>query len=304
MPSDANGVYSLPNGYLAVTGETIQASQHNPSLEDLGSAMSARLMRSGAAPMTGPLKTVDGSVGSPAIQFNSDGTTGVYKTPNGIGVSVAGVKVAEFVSGGIKGARFLGELIVYSGLTAQSLTVFPYGQTLSRATYADLWAFAQTEIASGNTFYNNGDGSTTFGIGDMRGRVPAGKDDMGGTAANRLTTASGFTPTTIGASGGVQLVTLSAAQLPVVTPSFTGTQGTVSVTSTTSDIAHSGSVGGISSGSGTNAAALAFSGSFVGGVNSSGLFTPSGSVSSFGGGGAHGNVQPTMICNYLLFAGA
>jgi hypothetical protein len=41
MPS-ANGVYSLPSGYLAVTGATIQASQHNPPLEDIAAAAAAK----------------------------------------------------------------------------------------------------------------------------------------------------------------------------------------------------------------------------------------------------------------------
>ena len=34
MPS-SNGVYSLPSGYLATTGTTIQVSQHNPIFEDV-----------------------------------------------------------------------------------------------------------------------------------------------------------------------------------------------------------------------------------------------------------------------------
>lgn len=55
MPFDSNGNHSLPSGYLAVTGQTIQASQHNPPLEDVSSSLSQTLLRSGAAPMSGPL---------------------------------------------------------------------------------------------------------------------------------------------------------------------------------------------------------------------------------------------------------
>ena len=112
--------------------------------------MSARLMRTGAAPMTGPLKIADGSVGSPGLAFNTDTTSGIYKTANGLGVSVGGVKVAEFTSSGL--SRMIGELIPWTRLSAPSGWVLPYGQTLSRTTYADLWAIAQTEIAGGNTF--------------------------------------------------------------------------------------------------------------------------------------------------------
>lgn len=55
MPRDSGGAYSLPIGYLAVTGDPILASQHNPPLEDLGAAITASLPRDGTAPMTGDL---------------------------------------------------------------------------------------------------------------------------------------------------------------------------------------------------------------------------------------------------------
>lgn len=54
-----------------------------------------------------------------------------------------------------------------------------FGQTLPRAAFPDLWTFAQAEIAAGNTLHANGNGTTTFGIPDMRGRVRAAKDNMG-----------------------------------------------------------------------------------------------------------------------------
>lgn len=101
MPSDSNGIYSLPAGYLAVTGETILASQHNPPLEDIKDALTARLMRSGVAPMTGPLLAAVGSAGAPGITFAAFATRGLFKTTNGIGVSVGGAQVAEFDSTGL-----------------------------------------------------------------------------------------------------------------------------------------------------------------------------------------------------------
>lgn len=39
MPRNGSGVYDLPTGYLAETGETIEASQHNLPLEDLETDM-------------------------------------------------------------------------------------------------------------------------------------------------------------------------------------------------------------------------------------------------------------------------
>lgn len=55
MPFDSNGRYSLPAGYLATTGQTILASQHNPPLEDIGAALSQTLLRTGVAPMVADL---------------------------------------------------------------------------------------------------------------------------------------------------------------------------------------------------------------------------------------------------------
>lgn len=303
MARDASGNYSLPIGYLAVTGETIQASQHNPPLEDIAAALTGSVPRSGAAPMSGPLKATDGTALLPAVTFNSDPTTGFFKTAAGVGVSVGGVKVAEFTSGGLsKGARFIGELIPYTGTTAPALTVLPYGQTLSRAAYPDFWIFAQAEIAAGNTSYNNGDGSTTFGILDMRGRVAAGRDTMGGTSADRLnpTITSGI----LGSTGGAQTNTLTAAQIPAhphdVFLKDPGHGHGIPARATTA-----GDSGGITVlGSDLNVASTTNNVTNLtiwSGVGGTGTQNK---TSSVGGGGAHNNVQPTMICNYLLFVGA
>lgn len=296
MPSDANGVYSLPSGYLAITGEKIQASQHNPPLEDLESAMSARLMRSGVSPMTGALKVADGAVGSPAVQFNTSTSTGFYKTTDGIGVAVNGTKVAEFKSSGL--GRVLGEIIPWSLLSAPSGWVLVYGQTLSRTTHADLWTIAQTEIAGGNTFFNNGDGSTTFGIGDLRGRVVAGKDNMGGTSAARLKPpeSGGVSDSTIlGSVGGSKSQTLLTANLPAYTPS-----GSVSTT-TSGTIPLQGNTGVQVGGAayfGRNDTAVS---QLPIAATSSSTFTGN---AQGGSSAAFNLVQPTMICNYILYVGA
>lgn len=55
MPYDSNGNASLVPGYLAVEGQTILPSQHNPPLEDIASMLSQVVLRSGVAPMSGNL---------------------------------------------------------------------------------------------------------------------------------------------------------------------------------------------------------------------------------------------------------
>lgn len=86
----------------------------------------------------------------------------------------------------------------YAGATIPAGWLLCDGAAVSRTTYASLFT------AIGTT-WGAGDGSTTFNLPDMRGRAPFGKDDMGGTAANRITNAiSGITGTTLGAVGGDQ----------------------------------------------------------------------------------------------------
>lgn len=290
MPDDANGVYSLPNGYLAVTGQTIQPSQHNPPLEDAATALSARLSRSGSSAMTGPLKAADGAVGAPSYSFNSAQTTGFYKTAGGnVGVSIAGTEVAEFgLNGMLLGGKFIGEVFDYSGVAAPPLCVLLQGQTLSRTTYAALWAFAQTQITAGTTFFNNGNGSTTFGIADLRGRVRAMVDGVVG----RLTTATIPAPGTIGSAGGAETIALSIAQMPVHSHGVT-------------DPGHSHAP---SAGTGLwgNAAGQTWGGGSAGNMTLAGIAAAVTGISiqNNGSGTAHNNAQPTIMVNSCLFAGA
>src|SRR5215204_4407081 len=72
-----------------------------------------------------------------------------------------------------------GEVVPFAGSMAPAGTLFCYGQTVSRTTYAGLFA------AIGTT-YGAGDGSTTFSLPDLRGRVAVGKSDMGGFDAGIL----------------------------------------------------------------------------------------------------------------------
>lgn len=80
------------------------------------------------------------------------------------------------------------------------------GSAVSRTTYAALFAII-------GTFYGAGDGSTTFNLPDIRGRVIAGYDS--GNATGRLTasTAQGVSASTVGNTGGEQAHTLVTGEL-------------------------------------------------------------------------------------------
>lgn len=93
-----------------------------------------------------------------------------------------------------------GSIIQWGGTTAPANWYICDGSAVSRATNASLFA------AIGTT-YGAGDGSTTFNLPDLRGRVPVGKN--GGSFG------------TLGASGGAETIALAAANLPPHTHSGT-----------------------------------------------------------------------------------
>lgn len=104
----------------------------------------------------------------------------------------------------------LGGMMPYLGATAPNANfALPFGQAISRTTYATLFAMASTTFGAG-------DGTTTFNIPDLRGATIAGLGNMGGVDAGRITVAGGnFDGTVLGATGGAQNQTLTTPQIPV-----------------------------------------------------------------------------------------
>src|SRR5437899_2344559 len=91
-----------------------------------------------------------------------------------------------------------GLVLPFAGSAAPTGWALCDGSAISRTTFSRAFA------ALGTT-YGVGDGSTTFNLPDLRGRAVFGKDDMGGSAANRITNGgSGITGTTLGAAGGTE----------------------------------------------------------------------------------------------------
>ena len=140
-----------------------------------------------------------------------------------------------------------GVMMPFGGTAAPDGFLLCDGSAVSRATYYALFAAIATT-------YGAGDGSTTFNLPDLRGRVAAGKDNMGGSAANRITNGgSGIVGTTLGAAGHT---IVGGDTTPA---SFTSRAG---------------------QGDGFNN--YTWNSGFT------------------GGGGAHPNVQPTIILNWII----
>lgn len=266
MPYNPAGLYSLVASYFATPGQTIRTEQHNPPLEDIASALSNVLVRDGRAPMTGPLN-MNGQV------INN---VAVGSSPT----SVATLSQATPVGAGMD----------YWGSTAPTLWLFAAGQAVSRTTYETLFAVI-------GTTYGAGDGSTTFNLPDIRGRTSVGKDNMGGSAAGRMTTAgSGVDGLTVGASGGNQAVTLDGTMIPSHT--HTGT--------TSSDGLHVHIVYGnaLATGPGGGSVPDNATGNANKQTSADGAHTHTFTTNATGGGAAHANVQPSIVCNYIIYAAA
>jgi len=172
-----------------------------------------------------------------------------------------------------------GSVISFAGATAPVGWLLCDGAAVSRTTYATLFTAIGTTYGAGN-------GSTTFNLPDMRGRVAAGKDDMGGTAANRLTgTSGGVDGLTLGSAGGLETHALTTAQMPLHGHPWFSTY-------TTQTTFQSKSTGGFPHSTNSTGVRPAYTG------------TPSGAqgqqIGGAGGNQAHNNVQPTLVMNSII----
>ena len=150
------------------------------------------------------------------------------------------------------------------------------GNLVSRTEYATLYA----RLGGASSPWGQGNGSTTFGLPDLRGRVPVGVDAGVGQV---------FANNTLGAKGGDDAHALSVAEMPP----------------------HDHRLNQFGSGAATNNAVMVRDGS----GSPHGWFDLSGSpsaqydqgvkdatITTVGGGQAHNNMQPYTCVNYFIKA--
>ncbi len=222
-----------------------------------------------------------------------------------------------------------GIVLPFAGSVEPTGWLLCFGQAVSRTTYAALFN------AIGTT-YGAGDGSTTFNVPDLRGRVPAGKDNMGGTAGNRLNATMNGTTTnasvnitglssTAGLSVGMQVFGSGIPAGATIATITSGTAITISANATASatvslrfgvvDGATLGAAGG-SQAHGLTTGQMPAHGHTTyaqsnGGITNTGAttyVTSSGNSNTTlttvtlaaGGSESHPNIQPTIILNQII----
>jgi microcystin-dependent protein len=161
------------------------------------------------------------------------------------------------------------------------------GQAISRTANPAL-------LSRYGTAFGVGDGSTTFNLPDLRGRVIAGKDNMGGASANRLTfpVTGGLNGDTMGATGGDEIHLITTAELPAHGhPVTINDPGHIHGVGVRADFASTGSTGGMNE----------FGGSTQN--TKTGTTGITASAGNTGGGGGHNNIQPTIILNAQIKLG-
>jgi microcystin-dependent protein len=251
-PQDASGaaassVTSTPTGNLAATN--VQAA-----LAELQTDIDGR------QPLDADLTAIAAISPSKGTTYAGNGSAPAALT---VGANYTSIIADSAESTGLRYAfvQPIGVVLDYAGSAAPTGWLLCYGQAVSRTTYAALFAAI-------STVYGVGDGSTTFNLPDCRGRIVAGKDDMGGSSADRLTNQSGgLNGDTLGATGGAETHTHTAS---------------LSGTTSTNGVGQSVTVGG------TTAAA----------TSHSHTVTASGTTD------AGNTVQPTIILNKIIFAAA
>lgn len=187
----------------------------------------------------------------------------------------------------------------WAGNYIPSNVLLCYGQPISRAAYSVLHTIA----AGSNYPHGSGDGSSTFNLPDYRGRTGFGKDDMGGSSANRITSSeAGFSGNTIGAKGGAQTVVLVSSEMPSHSHSH-------SLALSISDPGHSHSINLSTAehvteqvGSVVNSRYPDDSGydGFTNNAQTGISGSVSGSINSAGGNSSHQNMPPSIIVNKAM----
>lgn len=199
------------------------------------------------------------------------------------------------VSVDLRNLGLIGAYIEGTGIaTGTTITAIPTATTITMSAAAT----GSGSMTIRALPHGQGDASTDFNIPDAQGRVTAGRDDMSGTSANRLTDQTGGVDgDKLSDTGGAETHTLTLAELAA--HDHGGTTGAEAAHTHTINYGITGAVGG----SNFNAiSALGEGQAQTSGASDAGT-SHTHSIASAGSDSAHNNVQPTRITNKIIFTG-
>lgn len=125
MPRDSGGIYSLPAGNPVTPGTIIESGWANPTMSDIGAALSDSLSRSGKGGMTAALRGPDGSAAVPTFSFTNEPASGRYRDgPGRIVESVDGVPVIRYSTAGLE--QWNGATMDWEPLTPRDAAGTPF----------------------------------------------------------------------------------------------------------------------------------------------------------------------------------
>ena len=181
--------------------------------------------------------------------------------------------------------------------TAPSGWLLCQGQAVSRTTYSALWDVLR---AGGSTSpYGNGDGSTTFNLPDLRSRVP-----MGAGTGRNVADSADLTARTLGAKiSNDETVTLTDAQIPGHSHPNALTGTTTFAAATHYHGVNSNFTASYFIGNGlyyTEGSTVVGNGTTNTGANDNTASVGLSNGTNTGGGGAHNNVQPSTVINFII----
>ena len=184
-----------------------------------------------------------------------------------------------------------GTIIHFAGSVTPPGYLVADGSAVSRSTFFALFAAIGTAFGAG-------DGSTTFNLPDLRGRVLASPDNMGGgTDPNRLTSgALASVRNSVGGAGGEAGHTLITSELPTTVGSTVATVVAGPTFSYDTTPHSNGGAGGFNA---VGPGQIAQSG-LPAVVQTTNINMPVINVTNAGGGAAHNIMQPTLLVNAYI----
>ena len=217
-----------------------------------------------------------------------------------IAANVTGGTSISIISEGVSATKQLtisfnlpGLIVPYSGAdsTVPTSWLFCNGQAISRSIYAALYAVISTT-------YGVGDGTTTFNVPDLRGRIPFGKATSAGSESSlngAIFSAGNFY--TLASAGGEETHLLTSGQTPIKAHTHTAA-GTMTVYGSSTDTSNFDAGGCTPPESWTDYGLL---GEVAVGTQKTRTSTAtSTALTTLNASLSHTNIPPVIVLNYLI----